>query len=448
MEYIKEPAGAVYRSGGANPFLPLNIYIPDGEPKVFDGRVYLYGSKDEFGGEYCCHKYHVYSAPLSDLEEWTDHGPVLASTDEYEDEGIKKGVPWSDGLLWAPDIAKRGDWYYLYFCLSDGTEGVARSRTPYGPFEDAKQITMGGEPIQGIDPSVLEDNGVYYYTWGQGHCHMAQLDEDMCSLKPETYIEALITKDQDGAGFHEGSSLRKVGDHYVIVYASEFIDEEHRNGGHPTCLDYAVSTRAEGPYTRRGRIIDNTGIDPSSWNNHGSIIKLDNQWYVFYHGSSNHTKYARRARVERIEVDEESCRISQAQMTSQGFADGLRPETDIEAGWLCQVTGGAYLTQEGSEFPLIHITSSSLARWRYLEIEEEGEWDLEIEGCALQKCAVSILMNGSAAGVVNAEGAGHQRLWRASVGKLRGRYELALQFWSEYEGDLFRLERIRLVKSR
>ena len=90
MEYFKEPANAVYQSGAKNPFLPLNIYIPDGEPKVFDGRVYLYGSKDEFDGEYCCHKFHVYSAPVSDLTEWTDHGPVLASTDEYEKEGIKK----------------------------------------------------------------------------------------------------------------------------------------------------------------------------------------------------------------------------------------------------------------------------------------------------------------------------------------------------------------------
>ena len=53
MEYFKEPANAVYQSGAKNPFLPLNIYIPDGEPKVFDGRVYLYGSKDEFDGEYC-----------------------------------------------------------------------------------------------------------------------------------------------------------------------------------------------------------------------------------------------------------------------------------------------------------------------------------------------------------------------------------------------------------
>ena len=45
----------IYATGFHNPFLPLDIYIPDGEPKVFDGRVYLYGSKDVFGGEYCCH---------------------------------------------------------------------------------------------------------------------------------------------------------------------------------------------------------------------------------------------------------------------------------------------------------------------------------------------------------------------------------------------------------
>ena len=34
-----------------NPFLPINTYIPDGEPHVFGDRVYLFGSHDKEGGE-------------------------------------------------------------------------------------------------------------------------------------------------------------------------------------------------------------------------------------------------------------------------------------------------------------------------------------------------------------------------------------------------------------
>ena len=143
-----------------NPFLPLNIYIPDGEPKVFDGRVYLYGSKDEFDGEYCCHKFHVYSASVSDLTEWTDHGPVLASTDEYENEGIKKRcavVKWT--FYGRQMLQKRGEWYISISAFQMEQRVLQKSKNPYGPFEDAVQITMGGKPIEGIDPSVLEDNG-------------------------------------------------------------------------------------------------------------------------------------------------------------------------------------------------------------------------------------------------------------------------------------------------
>jgi len=31
-----------------NPFLPSYEYIPDGEPYIFDDRVYIYGSHDRF----------------------------------------------------------------------------------------------------------------------------------------------------------------------------------------------------------------------------------------------------------------------------------------------------------------------------------------------------------------------------------------------------------------
>ena len=42
-------------TNGSNPILPFDIYIADGEPKVFGDRVYLYGSHDLFdGGKELC----------------------------------------------------------------------------------------------------------------------------------------------------------------------------------------------------------------------------------------------------------------------------------------------------------------------------------------------------------------------------------------------------------
>ena len=37
-----------------NPYLPLYEYIPDGEPHVFDDKVYIFGSHDRFDGEVFC----------------------------------------------------------------------------------------------------------------------------------------------------------------------------------------------------------------------------------------------------------------------------------------------------------------------------------------------------------------------------------------------------------
>ena len=433
----------VFRSGCANPFLPLDIYIPDGEPKIFDGRVWLYGSKDVFGGEYCSHKYHVFSAPVDNLEEWTDHGPAFASTDAYVQEGIWDGVPWSDGLLWAPDVAKKGDWYYLYFCLSDGSEGVARSRNPWGPFGDARRITMGGEPISGIDPSVLQDGEDYYYTWGQGHCRMARLNGDMCSLDETTYVPALISHDDGREGFHEGSSLRRIGKKYCIVYASEYTDSWPNRGGAPTCLDYAVSDNVYGPYTRRGRIIDNTGIDPSSWNNHGSIIKIRDQWYVFYHGSSNNSKYTRRCRVERIRVDEERGLIRQAQMTSSGFADTLRPEGRTEAAWAYRVGGGAFFTEREDGHPMVHIVGDCTASYRYFDFGDSDRiWKMEIRLRRLQGGLLKIYAEEAETACIRIEkkteavgdSRGEVEVISVPLGIMKGRRDLTLRFVAEH-GD-------------
>ena len=38
----------------ANPYLPVWEYIPDGEPRVFGDRIYVYGSHDKAGSTRFC----------------------------------------------------------------------------------------------------------------------------------------------------------------------------------------------------------------------------------------------------------------------------------------------------------------------------------------------------------------------------------------------------------
>ena len=47
-----------------NPYLPLTEYVPDGEPHVFDGRVYIYGSHDKTEGTAYCEQDYVTCPPL------------------------------------------------------------------------------------------------------------------------------------------------------------------------------------------------------------------------------------------------------------------------------------------------------------------------------------------------------------------------------------------------
>ncbi len=343
-------SGRPVRTPGLNPFLPFGTYVPDGEPKVFGNRLYLYGSFDLFNGGYCSGCYRAFSAPLSDLTAWTDHGVSFSA----------ENVPWSDAVLYAPDALFYHGRYYLFFCLSDGTEGVAESDSPAGPFTNARQITLNGSPVFGIDPSVLESGGRVYYTWGQFHLNVAELGADLCTLKPETLHTDVLSNAPGREGFHEGSSLRRLGDRYCLIYASEYTPEAPNSGARPTKLDYAVSDSPYGPYERRGTVIDNEGCDPASWNNHGSVIRVGESWFVFYHASSNNSAFSRRARVERLAVDPAAGTIERAFPTTNGFVKTLLPEHIVSPVNACRFFGGAYVTQTpDGRFPCVGLRTGA-----------------------------------------------------------------------------------------
>ena len=111
-----------------NPFLPLDEYIPDGEPHVFGGRVYLFGSHDKEGGtEYCqMGDYVGWSAPVDDLTSWRYEGVIYSADRQPGGEGK---------CLYAPDVVRGNDGkYYLYYCLGNFEGGifVAVADPPWG----------------------------------------------------------------------------------------------------------------------------------------------------------------------------------------------------------------------------------------------------------------------------------------------------------------------------
>ena len=176
-----------------NPFLPSWEYIPDGEPRVFGDRVYLYGSHDRAGSNrFCDSILKVWSAPLKDLNNWRDEGTVFSTRTVG---GHADDVSWSDNELYAPDVVEKGGKYYLYAYVVGAPGCVAVSDSPAGPFKLISQIKAPpGAPEdfghfgQYQDPGVLvDDDGKVYIYWGYKRSYMAQLNPDnMYEILPGT----------------------------------------------------------------------------------------------------------------------------------------------------------------------------------------------------------------------------------------------------------------------
>jgi hypothetical protein len=311
-----------------NPILPIGTYVADPSAKVWeDGRLYIYGSRDESLDYWCSYDHYVVST--DDMIHWQ------MDKDAFYSKGKNDEVPYNEKVLYAPDCQFFDGKYYLYFSQPDPKfpEGVAVSDRPEGPFKNGKAIDLKG--YNQIDPSVfVDDDGQAYYLWGQFTMKMAKLNPDRTSLDENTLRDSILTESEHY--FHEGAYLTKREGIYYLVYA------DMSRAGMPTCIGYATSKSVFGPYKYGGVIVDNDHCDPGVWNNHGSIAELNNQWYVFYHRSSHGAAKMRRSCVEPIQFNEDGS-IPEVEMTSQGAGSPLNAFKDIEAERACLLYGNARL---------------------------------------------------------------------------------------------------------
>ena len=118
-----------------NPYLPSWEYIPDGEPRVFGDRVYVYGSHDHFNARiFCVGDYVCWSAPVENLKDWRYEGVIFKKNQDPKNRlGIR--------LLFAPDVVQGADGkFYLYYAF-DFTSIIRMAPSGAGRKETSSPLT-------------------------------------------------------------------------------------------------------------------------------------------------------------------------------------------------------------------------------------------------------------------------------------------------------------------
>ena len=416
-----------------NPILPLWEYIPDGEPRVFGDRVYLYGSHDRVGADmFCDYRLKVWSASVNDLNHWKCHGDSFHTR---PDQLHQADTDWTDHELYAPDVVKKGAKYYLfaYILWAKGCVGV--SDHPEGPFKLVSRYqydeSTGGDEGIFNDPGVLvDDDGRVYIYYGYEKSHMGEINpENMTEILPGSYRENLIPAGDGETDFFEASSIRKVNGLYYLIYSP-------RKGNR---LAYAVSESPRGPFVRKGTIIDN-GIDYPAGNNHGSICQINGQWYVFYHRMTNGTLTSRRACVEKINIFPDGT-IPQVEMTSLGFEESLNPYDIVPADIACVLKGGCMITDQDYFTRMVtNIYVNSVIGYKYFDFGEDYTsgnmtFSVKVKGAGCM-CSIHILLDDDQKGkeIGCCEIDRHDGVYQAPVEKVTGRHAVYLVIRHNYEG--------------
>ena len=264
-------------SGPAGPVMILNGDFPD--PSIVrDGEdFYLtHSSFDYVPGMLIWHS--------KDLQHWTR---------------IARALRRSVGNIWAPDLIKYKDLFYIYF-PAGGTNWVITAKTPYGPWSDPVDLKL-----RGIDPGhIATPEGRRYLHVSGGQ--MVELAPDGLSVAgslqktysgwkyPEDWLASCFCLESPKLAFHNG--------YYYLTSAQ---------GGTvgPSTSHMAVSARSKspaGPWEDSPyNPVVRTWNRQEQWWMKGHATLLDGgrgRWYLVYHAYENgHLNMGRHTLVEPVE---------------------------------------------------------------------------------------------------------------------------------------------------
>ena len=456
-----------------NPYLPSWEYIPDGEPRLFGGRVYVYGSHDHFNAPiFCVGDYVCWSAPADNLSDWRFEGVIYKKS---QDPRNRLGIR----LLFAPDVVQGMDGrFYLYYAFDFmGMIGVAVSNKPAGPFQFYGHVHYADGTVWGrkkgdqfpFDPGVLvdDDGSVYMYSGFStpvpaittGFVKLkndggvvVRLQDDMVTIKEDPKL--LFPKEGKGSftnhEFFEASSIRKDDGKYVFVYSSRH--------NHELC--YAVSDRPDGGFRFGGTLVDQGDMFLNGneeerkalnylGNTHGGMLQIGEDWYIFYHRQTNRYSYSRQACAEKL-VRLGPGQYRQAEVTSCGLnGNPLEGKGKYEARIACHLWSKSgvvrydrkfdkkahpYFTQTGKDREengdqyIANMQDGSVAGFKYFTFTDTREITVEFSGRAEGFLHISHSPEGDSIGCAKIHSEGPHKTSRTAIRPRPGTQALYFRF--------------------
>ncbi len=206
----------------------------------------------------------------------------------------------------------------------------------------------------------------------------------------------------EGNEYFEGPSIRYIRDKYYLVYSSV--------NTHQLC--YAISEKPMEGFEFAGVIVSNGDVGykgrkeekkvASVGNNHGGLVCVEGQWYIFYHRHTYLNQYNRQGCAERVYFTEDG-RIPQVTITSSGMNPGpLSGNATYPAVYCCNLTNGhmgalsslgrtnaeidfPYITCENGERFVTNVKDGDLIGYKYINLAETKKISVsyrsEEEGC-------------------------------------------------------------------
>lgn len=206
---------------------------------------------------------------------------VWHSTDLINWEPISYALNAYLGSVWAPDIVKYNNKFYIYFTIANKGNFVVYAPSAKGPWSKPIDLHVGW-----IDPSHMADESGQRWLFLSGG-HRIKLAADGLSTQGElqsVYGGWKYPAEWETEGFAlEGPKLKKIGGYYY------WLNAEGGTSGPPTShmVVVARSKSLNGPWENapNNPLIHTYNRTEKWWSKgHGSLIDApDGRWWIVYH---------------------------------------------------------------------------------------------------------------------------------------------------------------------